>query len=192
MAGLIHVENNKHHISSPEEFDAWRLKALIKLDEIRRSEGVAGFSQTSVARTGNQQGVVDVTSQRIAWRASTCWNPTCIGKGKGGGPLVFVKQFENASIGADGKLLWRTLNEEELPTPIACPACGLLEFVRPYDEPEVEIRRNKLSEELSESRRIRAEAEAAGRLVPAGVRTPTEIMKEVTQLPKLFLIPDGE
>ncbi|MCE9551768.1 MAG: hypothetical protein K8T91_00090 [Planctomycetes bacterium] len=191
IARVVHVENNKHHITSPEEFDAWRLKALIKLDQIRRLEGVEGFQQTPVEKTGSQQGVVDATSKKIAWRASTCWNPTCLGKGKGGGPLVFVKQFENASIGPDGNVKWRTLKDDELPSALACPVCGLVEFVRPYDEPEVEIRRKKLTEELSESRRIRAEAEAAGQLVPAGVRTPTEIMKESTQLPKLFLVPDG-
>ncbi|MCE9557003.1 MAG: hypothetical protein K8T91_26960 [Planctomycetes bacterium] len=191
MAKLVLVEENRHRIASQQEFDAWRLKALLKLDEIRQREGVTGFKQTSVEKTGSQNGVVDPASHQIAWRAFTCWNPACLGKGKGGGPVVFAKQWENAEIGADGKLAWRTLKEDEQTSAITCPTCGLPDFVQYYDVPEVEIRRQKLAQELVKSREIRAAAEAAGQLVPAGVRTPTEIMKEQTELPKLFLVPEA-
>jgi hypothetical protein len=190
MAGLIRVENERYVIASPEEFESWRLKALIKLDEVRRREGVDGFTQAPVEKTGSQHGVVDAESRKIAWRASTCWNPTCLGKGKGGGPLVFVRSWENAWIDTDGRLKWKTITEPESTPPTACPVCGRLEFVQPYDLPDVEIRRRQLGDELSNARRIRAEREAAGQLVPAGVRTPTEIMKETAQLPKLFLVPE--
>jgi hypothetical protein len=191
MRRLIKVEDGKHLVTAREEFDKWRLKALIKLDAIRRREGIAGFEQEPVQKTPSQQAVVDPTTNQIAWRAFTCWNPECLGKGKGGGPVAFAMKWEHASIGPGGKVVWRTLSEKELPPAITCPVCGLADFIQYYDEPEAELRREQLTAELARSRQIRAEAETAGRLVPAGVRTPTEIMRELNELPKLFLLPQS-
>ena len=187
MSALVQVQGERHVISSPEEFDAWRMKALITLDEIRRRDGVEGFRQQPVEKTGNQQAVPDSATGKIAWRASTCWNPQCLGKGKGGGPLLFTRTYDNAWVDTDGKLKWKTIADDQVIPATVCPLCGLVEFVRPYDLPEVELRRQELTDELVNSRRIRAEREAAGQLVPAGVRTPTEIMRELNELPKLFL-----
>jgi len=190
---VLHDQEKDRFIISPErqnEFDQWKLKALIKLDEVRRREGVAGFEQKPVDKTSSQSGAVDPASNRIAWRAFTCWNPACLGAGKGGGPLMFVVERDNAEI-QDGKLKYRTLRDDEKSAPAVCPKCGRMDLVCPYDEPAVELRRRELQTELTNARDVRARCEAEGKLVPATVRPPTEIMKESDQLPKLFLLKEG-
>jgi hypothetical protein len=190
---VLHDQQNDRFIISPDrqqEFDDWKLKALIKLDDVRRREGVAGFAQKPVDKTSSQSGAFDPASNQIAWRAFTCWNPSCLGSGKAGGPLMFVVERENAVI-ENGKLKYRTLTDKEQSAAAVCPKCSRLEFVQPYDEPAVEMRRKELTEELSNAREVRAKCEAEGKLVPATVRPPTEIMKESDQLPKLFLLKEG-
>jgi hypothetical protein len=174
------------------QFEKLRSEVLPKLEELRKREGVEGFREVPVERTSSKMASVDLRSGKIVWRAMTCWNPDCIGQGKGGGPLLFVRKWDGAQIGPDGKIHWRILSGEALPEPTTCPRCGGRDFVRPYDSPEVEQRRQQLEEELKSARQARDEAEDAGLRAPAELRTPTEIMQELDELPKEFLLPQEE
>jgi len=190
------LEDIRSHLTKWErgtpQYEAWRIKALIKLDPIRQQEGVEGLSQVVVDQEASDIAVVHGDPGRIAWRALTCWNPACLGKGKAGGPVLFVHPLKHASLGTDGKLRWRTLDEKELSamSPVVCPVCAMPGHVRPYDTPQVELRRQQLTEEMEAARKVRAQAAEDKKLVPAGGRTPSEIMRDLSQLPKLYLVPD--
>lgn len=184
----IRVEMQKHDPGS-QQFEDARLKLLIKLDEIRQREGVEGFQQSPIEQTRSQMAFVDPQTQQISWRAMTCYNPLCPGRGKGDGPLLFVKRWDNASIGPDGNVVWRLLDSGAEQPPISCPACGDSSFVQPYDQPEVELRRRQLTQELADVRRKRAETRQAGLPMPVDLRPPRDIMIELDELPKLFLVP---
>jgi hypothetical protein len=176
------------------DHEEWRLKALIKLEEIRQHEGAEGLKEVLVAKPQSATATVDASSKAIAWRALTCWNPDCLGKGKGGGPVLFVQPLKHVQVGTDGKLHWRTLEEKELTAtpPAICPVCNQSRQVRTYDLLQVELKRKKLTDELEAVRHLRAKAAADKKLVPAGSRTPSEIMRDLAGLPKLFFIPEAQ
>ena len=172
------------------QFHELMFKKRILEDLIRRQVGVEGHQQVEMAATNKGTACVDPQTGRIAFRALTCLNPDCPGRGKGGGPHLFVYETEEASIGPAGEVVWSTKPlppEAEFPG-IACPACGQVIFVRYYEPPEVILRRQALEKELREVREARQEARQANQPVPANLRTPNEIMVEMAELPKLFLI----
>lgn len=193
-----------HHERLSEEFKRLQLELKVSNHKILEREGVEGYRQVPVQKTGEISAYVDPQSGKIAWRAWTCNNPECKGRGKGGGPLLFVKKWDNARIGEQGAVVYdlvqedshtETLTEkdekERRPKPpIVCPSCGRVEFLAPYDSPQAELRLRQLNDELREVRAARDRARASDQPYDSNLRTPTEIRQELQELPKLFLVPD--
>lgn len=177
---------------SPEFEDA-RLKLLVVLDKIRLEKGVDGFQTVPpTAGSGSQSAFVDPVTRKIAWRALTCFNPKCTGRGKGGGPLLFVQPLKNVDVGPDGELriLQGGSSAPDGVSPLPCPSCGRWEFVRAYDSPETENRRRQLMKELEGVRKAQRAARKNGTPLPERLRSGADIMKELAELPKVVLVPN--
>ncbi len=74
--------------------------------------------------------------------------------------------------------------------PVVCPACGSSNAVRPYEPPQAFARRELLEEELRAARAARRAAKQAGQPMPTDHRTPAAIMQDLSNLPKLYLLPE--
>jgi hypothetical protein len=175
---------------SPEFEDA-RLKLLIKFDEIMAREGIEGFQKASGPPSGGQMAVLDPATGQIAWRALACFNPDCSARGKGGGPYLFAYPVKSIKIGPDGKLMLdKTVNDQPSdPLGAQCPVCGSHDFCRPYEPAETVLRRRGLMKELASIRKVKKtapNAQADGTHQP---RTASDVMKELTELDKLFIVP---
>jgi hypothetical protein len=164
------------------EFNQSMLELVIVEDAIRKREGVVGFiKETPIQHEGNQVGVVDKETGKLALRAMTCFNPKCAGQGKGGGPLLFVHKLPHLSVGSDGQMIVGPFPMSEMDeNPLVCPVCGEAAYVREYDPPETLVRRKQLMEQLNSARGSRGK----------GKRTVKEIIIEMANLPKLFLVPE--
>jgi hypothetical protein len=179
------------------EFKQLQLKLMVANHKIVEREGVEGHRQVPVPKTSEINAYVDPQSGNIAWRAWTCYNPECSGRGKGGGPLIFVKKWNNARIGEERKVVYDLIQltedeekEQRSKPPIICPSCGRVVFLAPYDSPAAELRRRQLNDELREVRAARDRARASDEPYPPSLRTHSEIRQEIQELPKLFLVPD--
>jgi hypothetical protein len=69
-----------------------------------------------------------------------------------------------------------------------CPACRQSKWVEAYEPPEIAERRKMLKTELDATRVARREAKRNGTPLPAGLRTPTQIMQDLSALPKVYLL----
>lgn len=174
------------------EYDEWKLKLMVANDKIFQREGVEGYRPVPVERTSKASAVIDPETGKIAWLAWTCYNPDCAGRGKGGGPLIFGKIWENARVDSTGEVVYDRVEirkEDANKPPIVCPSCGKVEFLSSYCSPQTELRRRQLDQELNDVRAARDQASAAGTPEPGNLRTPSEIQQEQQELPKLFLVP---
>lgn len=185
----IKAELKKHEPFSPP-FEAERLKLLVLWDEIRKREGVEGFQTPPLQPSKDQGGCIDPATGQIAWRAMTCYNPDCPGRGKGGGPLLFVRPNKTMSIGPEGKIVISGEQDIAEPDKCVCPACGSGGFVAAYDPPESFVRNRQLDDEMRTIARAYHEAEASGQPIGVAGRTPAEVMTEKAELPKLYLAPE--
>lgn len=177
------------------EFDEWKLKLMVANDKIFQREGVEGYRTVPVENTSKASATIDPETGKIAWRAWTCYNPDCSGRGKGGGPLIFGKIWENAHIDSTDQVVYDRVeitNEDASKPPIVCPSCGKVEFLASYCSPQIELRRRQLEQELRDVRTARDQARAAKRPYPKDLRSPAEIRQEIAELPKLFLVPEDE
>jgi len=172
------------------EFDDLRFRLLIKLDEKRREHGVEGFHDSEIQHSTAQHAEVDPETRQLAWPALTCFNPHCLGRGRGDGPYLFCYPMPNYSLGPDGKLQDSGIGSVDFSRPAVCPACGQRDFVQVYELPETVARRKQLMEEVERVRRAHRAARKEGKPLPEGLRPPTEIMTEMAELPKLFLVPE--
>jgi len=185
----------KVNVRGTPEFDDWKLKLMVANDKIFQREGVEGYRTVPVENTSKTSATVDPETGKIAWRAWTCYNPDCAGRGKGGGPLIFGKIWENARVDSTGQVVYDRVeirNEDANKPPIVCPSCGKVEFLSSYCSPQIELRRRQLEQELRDVRAARDQARAAKKPKPDNLRSPAEILQEIAELPKLFLIPDDE
>lgn len=173
-----------------QPFEQERLKLLVVWERIRLREGVEGFSPPPLQPSKDQTAYADPQTGQIAWRALTCFNPKCPGTGKGGGPLLFVRPYKNTFLGPDGKLVMGPGDDSDLEKPCVCPACGLTDFIRTYDPPESELRSRQLAQEMQSIYQVLHEAEKSGQVAQFPGRTPTEVITNKSELPKLFLVPD--
>ena len=114
-------------------------------------------------------------------RALSCSLPDCPGKGEDGQPYLFCR----ASSGSHGKS-----SEARGDSTVNCPACGRGEGVRHYEPPQALVRRELLEEELRAARAARRAAKQAGQPMPTDHRTPAAIMQDLSNLPKLYLLPE--
>ena len=178
-------------------FKELQFKVLVAWDKIRRQVGVDGYREVLPPNTTAESACVDQATGKIAFRALVCWNPNCPGRGKGGGPPVFVKQWTSATVGENGKLVWTPparpadpLQENLTQYFIRCPYCDQSFGVAYYDPPEVVLRRRQLDEELRAARLLRRKARDSGEMPPSHQRPPSDIMKEMSEQPKLFLVPE--
>jgi hypothetical protein len=178
------------------EYEELKLKLMVANDKIFQREGVEGYRPVPVERTVSASGVIDPETGKIAWLAWTCYNPDCAGRGKGGGPLIFGKVWENARIDSTNQIVYDLVEakgpEDGAKPPIVCPSCGKVEFLSSYCSPQTELRRRQLDQELNDVRAARDQARAAGTPVPGNLRNPSEIQQELQELPKLFLVPKEE
>lgn len=174
------------------EFEDLRLKLMVANDKIIQREGVEGYRTCPVERTTSMRASVDPQTGEIAWRGMTCYNPDCPGRGKGGGPLMFVDKSPHVHIDANNQVVFDYVEIKPLvddKPPVVCPSCGRVEFLEFYCSAETEVRRRQLYQELNDVRAARGKAHAAGAPEPSGLRTVTEIIREIEELPKLFLVP---
>jgi hypothetical protein len=169
----IRTEMREHKPFSPQFEDA-RIKLLVALEKIRKREGVEGFQVSEAPQSRSPSAHVDPQTGRVAWRALCCFSPDSVGKGKGGGPLLFVQTFSHVNIGPDGKLVLSQPIASELKSP-PCPGCGQLGFIRAYDPPETEIRRRQLNHRTAPAKcGGRDGGRAPGSANYEGARYPTQ------------------
>ena len=64
------------------------------------------------------------------------------------------------------------------------------DFIRTYDPPESELRSRQLAQEMQSLYQVLHEAEKKGQVAQFPGRTPTEVITNKSELPKLFLVPD--
>jgi len=184
----IKAEMKKHEAFSPK-FEEQRLKLLVLWEEIRKREGVEGFVTPPLTPSNDLAGCIDPATGQIAWRAMTCYNPECMGRGKGGGPLLFVRPNKAMVLGADGKIFITKDEDIAEPDKCLCPACGSGGFIAAYDPPESFIRNRQLDEEMRKIAAVYHEAERTGKPVELVGRTPHEVMTNKAELPKLYMSP---
>lgn len=172
------------------QFEENRLKLTVVLDQIRKQQGVEGFQdrQSEPEFSNSPSAFVDTKSGRVGWRALTCWNPQCTGQGRGGGPLLFTREFSYVTAGPDGKLAIGNADMAEMMKPVYCPACRSDKYIRPYELPESMVKERELKVQLDRSYAAYASAAKQGRPMPTDVRSPEEIIKDLNSLPKLYLV----
>jgi len=170
------------------DFEKKKLELLVAWEKLRKANGIEGFRESGSESGLSQSAYVDSATGRLAWLAHTCFNPVCPGIGKGGGPYLFVIELPNLKLGADGKLSIGTPDMSD-PRPYVCPACGKSQFIRPYELPETILRQKELAKELDKAYLAYRNASGSSQL-PTKVRSPLEIMTDVSKLPKLFIVPE--
>lgn len=186
----VRQEMSRFDNFSPE-FDEGRLKMAVLQDKARREHGVEGFQQhepPSTAEYTSPTAVADPKTHRVAWRALTCCNPQCTALGREGGPFLFSIEYSWITVGPDGKINVGAPNAAEMNRPVYCPVCKSNGYIRFYDTPETAVREKALRDELKSSYSAYAEASQAGRPMPADVRTPDQVVKEIESLPKVYLV----
>ena len=131
---------------------------------------------------------VDPASGKVAWPAYTCMNADCGAQGKGGRPFLFVRKLDDITVEEDGRIVLGHAAGLKLLTAPTCPACNSNKWTGAYEPPEIAQRRVLLEAELAASRAARAKAKRAGETPPTDFRTPMEIMRDLSALPKLYLV----
>ncbi len=182
------------------EFEEHRFRLLQSVDEIRQREGVVGYRQLDSTATpsqsdqppprqqlGAQSAYVDPESGKVAWRALGCFNPACAGR-PNGSMVIVARPFSHIQVSPSGDLIIGTPNMAELEKPFPCPVCSSQQYWRSYDPPESVLRRQELEAELAAAY---AAYNSGGRRAVGG-RPPNEILEDIANLPKLFLIPEGQ
>lgn len=159
------------------------------LDETAIRERVASAGQNAVlAHDYRQAAYYDAASGKLAWEALTCHNPDCASQQQSE-PLLFVKVNPHVRVDEQGQVVFSEqarraaggLSREH------CPVCNRFKFVRPYLPPEVVARRQQLHTLKQAVRVIRRQAKASGTAIPADLRTPTDIDRELAALPAVYL-----
>lgn len=129
---------------------------------------------------------VDPASGKISWPAVACTLEDCSGRGVDGETLVFPFKVAGAAVSANGQIAWP---EARLNRGLAvCPACGRSHGVGSYVPPIVEQRRAQLAAELRASRAAFKAARREGHSPPVNQRSPQDILDEIAQLPRLYLV----
>jgi hypothetical protein len=132
----------------------------------------------------------DAHSRQVAWPAYTCLNAKCNGAGKDGRPYLFVRQISGIKVTAGGQMELSPQADQQVLAPVVCPSCGSSEWTGAYEPPEVAARRELLEAELAASRAARQQAKDSGVALPVDAhRAPMAIMRDLAQLPKLYLLP---
>lgn len=156
---------------------------------VERGGVVHAVGKTSEAgHTGTRQLAANVegSSADLAWPALTCILEDCPGEGKDGQPFLFFFKVPGTRIDEYGNIVWPKVARKERDRKLLCPACGRLKGIRSYEPPEVKKRKEELAEELRRSRAA-FQAVREGRLNTMEHRTPTEIMKDMEDLPIVYL-----
>ncbi|MCE9548094.1 MAG: hypothetical protein K8T25_21685 [Planctomycetia bacterium] len=184
----IKAEMRKYPAFTPP-FEEQRLKLLVLWEEIRKREGIEGFTAPPLQPSNNTAVYIDPQTMQLAWRAMACYNPDCPGKGKGGGPLLFARPNKTLSVGPDGKLVVAHGGDIPDPDKCHCPACGSGDFIASYDPPESIVRDRQLNDEMAAIYKACHEADAAGQPVKLPGRSGQEVMTNKAELPKLYIVP---
>jgi hypothetical protein len=133
---------------------------------------------------------VDPRTGQVTWRAMVCDNPDCSGR-RDGQPHVFTHPVDEPPLTTEGQIdhaAWDRMAIAHFYS-LKCPACGERKRIHHYDPPQVAERRQLLLDQLDAARAARREARRSGQPVPTGVRSPSDIMRDLDALPKLFLAP---
>ena len=131
---------------------------------------------------------VDPQTGEVAWRALVCRNPDCSGR-QDGKPHVFAHSATKAPLTADGgidHLAWDRMASAHASS-VVCPACGQKKGIAEYDPPDVAVRRQLLLDQLAAARAERRRARRSSKPLSTSVRSPADIMRDLSALPKLFL-----
>ena len=134
---------------------------------------------------------VDPRTGNVAWRAMVCDNPDCSGR-RDGKPHVFTQPVDDPPLTVDGRIdhgAWDRMAIAHFYS-LKCPACGDNKRIREYDPPPVAERRQLLLDQLAAARAARRKIRRSGQPLPTGIRSPSDIMRDLSALPKLFLVAD--
>lgn len=184
----IRQEMKAYEPSSPQ-FEEARFKLTVVLDEIRKREGVEGFQTFDSPRIvpTSPTFYIDPQSHKLYWRAIACWSPNCPGRGRGGGPFLFVRELPHVTVGSDGNAIVGDPDMAEMMKPVICPVCKLPEFVHLYDLPESILLERELMTEFRRANQALAKAVKAGDPLPTNLRSIQDITRDLENIPKLFL-----
>ena len=131
---------------------------------------------------------VDPRTGNVAWRAMVCDNPNCSGR-LDGKPHVFTHPVDDPPLTADGRInhgAWDRMSIAHFYS-LKCPACGDNKQLHEYDPPQVAERRQLLLDQLAAARAARRKIRHSGQPLPTGIRSPSDIMRDLSSLPKLFI-----
>lgn len=117
-------------------------------------------------------------------RALSCRLSDCPGKGEDGRPYLFCR----TSPDRKSQSMWPVAIKRD--GTLICPACGRNEGIHHYDPPQAVERRELLEKELRGARAARRAAMQTDEPIPTDHRTPAVIMQELTNLPKVYLLPE--
>ncbi|MEK6248859.1 MAG: hypothetical protein N2C12_11820 [Planctomycetales bacterium] len=142
--------------------------------------GDATDGSLKIIQIDGNQGIAVVQDGKICWQAMHCVNPDCLIED----PPYFHYPIPGADLDGNGEIKYPDVPLEKLmewSTP-PCPKCGQSGTVFPYLEPNTEKYMEKLKAELIQSRKVRDRTFSYN-----GVRTPTEIMKEMDRLQRTYV-----
>ena len=129
---------------------------------------------------------VDPASGKISWPAVACTLDDCSGRGPNGEVFVFPFKIVGATVDANGQIAWPQTSRNH--GVVRCPTCGRSDGVGHYDPPAVEHRKAELAEELALSRATFKAARRSDQPSPTDHRPPKEILDEIANLPRIFLL----
>jgi hypothetical protein len=155
-----------------------RRRVTLGEKEVANAEG--GNERVVVTSYQNERrpGFVNSDGQ-LAVPAMTCSNPRCTGEGPDGGPFLVYYRMPDIKFRSDG-----TMYRIDIEPPAArCPACGQVSLLE-YKLPEAVTRRAELLDELKAARAARWQGKGNSD------RTPSSIMQDLSELPRLYLLTD--
>ena len=149
-----------------------RRRVTLGEKEVPNAEG--GNERVVVTSYQNERRPEFVNSDgQLAVPALTCSNPRCTGEGPDGGPFLVYYRSPDIKFRSDGDIE---------PPAARCPACGQVSLL-PYKLPEAVTRWAEILDELKAARAARWQGKGSD-------RTPSSIMRDLSELPRLYLLTD--
>ncbi|MCG8583771.1 MAG: hypothetical protein MI757_03570 [Pirellulales bacterium] len=142
---------------------------------------------TSMANSDRFRGplIVDPATGRLARRALVCDAADCPSRSSELSDRLFSYRYPGAYATGDGMVEWTGTPED---FPRVCPWCRRAADVRPHFEGEVAIRRQELEHELQAAQVAWSKARREKQRRPTDYRSPTEIARELSELPAVYLV----
>ena len=164
----------------------WNEEHRVYTGEALQEIFVTEYSRTTASKGFAGPVMVDPETGQLARRALVCSNPQCAAAQSSEGAKLFAYRYKGARATSDGRVEWPEGEVKEFPH--VCPHCGRADHLELYLPADLNQRRTELKQELACAQAAWSAASAQRLNPPTDHRSPTEIAREISDLPGVYLV----